>query len=83
MIDEKIEVQEVLGISFNIKHTYITNSNTNTIQSSNSNPKLNQVINVNTPFNSTLFTCGLILVVIGVLSILYMGYNSNFIKKSE
>jgi hypothetical protein len=30
MIDEKIEVQEVLGISFNIKHTYITNSNTNT-----------------------------------------------------
>ena len=30
MIDEKIEVQEVLGISFNVKHTYIMNSNINT-----------------------------------------------------
>ncbi len=30
MIDEKVEVQEVLGISFNVKHTYIMNSNINT-----------------------------------------------------
>ena len=30
MIDEKIETQTVLGLTFNVKHTYIMNSNTNT-----------------------------------------------------
>ena len=30
MIDEEIEVQTVLGINLNVKHTYITNSNTDT-----------------------------------------------------
>ena len=30
MIDEKIETQTVLGLTFDVKHTYITNSNINT-----------------------------------------------------
>jgi asparagine N-glycosylation enzyme membrane subunit Stt3 len=30
MIDEKIETQTTLGVTFNVKHTYIMNSNTNT-----------------------------------------------------